>query len=177
MVGQCNIEIMPGLPPYGPPALPFSSTGSGMHSEGFVVRFEPVEAQEWVGNFQPGLSALHKVIAHPNGNHVIVIAGGTAYVVDPTSKQLVSWFGGQIEFIHELQAQNSLLVGNGLWFECVDQTGLLWRSKRVSWDGMRDISVTAEQIIGKGWCFDETWHDFQVSLDSGAAVGGGYTGP
>jgi len=80
-------EILSGLPPYGPPALNFSATGTGLHREGYVVRFFPDGTEAWVGNFQPGFVSFWDVAEHPNGEDIVVIAGGTAYVISPTAKR------------------------------------------------------------------------------------------
>lgn len=174
---QCSFEILQCLPTYGPPAQPFCATGLGMHREGCVVSFMPANAIPWIGNFQLGLSSFNGVFRHPNGDHFIIVAGGSAYVVDPSSKQFINSFGGQIESVHELPKLRSVLFGNGIWFELHNQDGPVWRSKRISWDGMKDIFVTEKYVSGKAWCFDDTWHEFQVLLSSGTVIGGAYTGP
>ena len=174
---QSRFVILDGLPSYGPPALPFSSTGQGKHREGFVVRFCPANAEEWVGNFQPGLSSFHKVLVHPNQMHLIVVAGGEAYVVDPTTHELVANFGGSIEAAVEVLSLKAVLFSNGLWFELLGQNGLNWKTRRLSWDGMRNVQVLSTTVVGEGWCFDETWHKFSVDLSDGKASGGGYNGP
>ena len=76
-----NFEVLPGLPAVGPYPEQFAPDGRPTHSEGLVVRVLPRKGEPWVGNFQRGLSKLDAVLAHPNGNNVIVIAGGQAYEV------------------------------------------------------------------------------------------------
>ena len=147
-----------------------------MHREGYVVEFSGSEGSGWVGNFQPGLASLFAVVAHPNGKHIVVVAGGQAYVVEPNSKQLVGQFGAAIQHLIELPQRQGLLVSNGLWFELHGAQGLTWRSKRVSWDGVRNIQVQGGVVGGEGWCFDESWHAFSIQMESGCASGGGYHG-
>jgi hypothetical protein len=106
-------EVLEGLPVYGPMAVPFSATGQGTHREGLVVRFSPVTGT-WVGNFQRGLTSLDDVCAHPDGRHVVVVAGGTAYLVDVETRTLVAHFGAQIEQVLPVPANGYVLVGNGL---------------------------------------------------------------
>jgi len=78
MTNSARWEVLDGLPAYGPMSEPFSTTGQGMHREGLVDRFFPPTGS-WVGNFQRGLSSLDEVFAHPDGRHVVVVAGGTGY--------------------------------------------------------------------------------------------------
>jgi hypothetical protein len=174
---QPKFEILDGLPPYGPLPLQFSSTGQGMHCEGLVVKFLPGEAEEWVGNFQLGLTSFRKVLAHPNQKHVVVVAGGKAYVVDPATRKLVTTFRGSIETATEVPTLKAILFSNGLWFELLGEGGLVWKTRRLSWDGMRNIEVGVLHVIGEGWRFDDTWHEFSLDLSSGEATGGAYDGP
>lgn len=174
---HAEFEILNGLPPYGPSPVPFSSTGQGTHREGFVVKFRPTKAEQWVGNFQPGLTSFHKVLVHPNHKYFVVVSGGEAYVVDPVTHSLVANFGGSIETAFEIPSQNAVLFSNGLWFELLGPSGLMWKTRRLSWDGMRNLQVLPSSVVGEGWCFDETWHRFSVELSDGKATGGGYNGP
>jgi hypothetical protein len=68
-------KILPGLPPYGPLALPFPEEGRGSFSEGLVVKFSPFNKQAWVGNFHRGLSGPDIVLEYPDQRQMIVIAG------------------------------------------------------------------------------------------------------
>src|SRR6185312_14109421 len=80
-------QILAGLPAYGALAISFSPDGHGGHSEGLVVEFSPPASPSWVGNFQRGGGRLDSVIQHPDDRHVIVIAGGQGYVIDPISRE------------------------------------------------------------------------------------------
>ena len=171
-------EILDGLPVYGPMAEPFSATGQGTHREGLVVRFSP-PGGSWVGNFQRGLSSLDHVFDHPNGRHVVVVAGGTAYVVDAPSHHLVEHFGGQIVQIIPLSDSGPVLLGNGLWFTALDANGIAWRTRRISWDGFRRLSLVGTTLRGEAYApFGEgTWHAFELDTSTGAFTGGAYRGP
>jgi hypothetical protein len=150
-----------------------------MHSEGLIVRFFP-STGSWVGNFQRGLSSFDQVFAHPDGRHVVVVAGGTAYVIDQESHRLVEHFGAQIEQIVLVPVNGFVLLGNGLWFEALTPTGRAWRSRRISWDGMRDISMAGMVVRGEAYAPEGphgTWYPFEVDVLTGAVSGGSYNGP
>ena len=160
-------------------AEPFSATGQGTHREGLVVRFYP-STDSWVGNFQRGLTSLDEVFCHPDGRHVVVVAGGTAYVVDAEDHRLVAHFGAQIEQIVLVPASGFVLLGNGLWFEAIGPTGTAWRSRRISWDGMRSISLAGTVIRGEAYAPegpDGMWYAFEVDAMTGVVIGGSYNGP
>jgi hypothetical protein len=153
-------EVLDGLPVYGPMAEPVSATGAGIHREGLVVRFS-ASTGNWVGNFQRGASVLDQVFVHPNGRHVVVVAGGIAYVVDAETHDLVEHFDGAIEEIIPMPAHGFVLLGNGLWFEALDPTGTAWRSRRISWDGMRNVSLAGGVVRGEAYApegADGTWY-------------------
>jgi hypothetical protein len=172
-------EILDGLPVYGPMAEPFSATGQGTHCEGLVVRFS-APTGSWVGNFQRGFSSLDEVFAHPDGRHVVVVAGGTAYIVDADSHCLVAHFGAQIEQIILAPASGFVLLGNGLWFEALGPAGAAWRSRRISWDGMRKVSLAGTVLRGEAYAPegpDGAWYPFEVDVMTGAVSGGSYDGP
>ena len=170
-------DVLPGLPPYGPEALPFSVTGQGTHSQGLVVRFTADEGTCWTGNFQPGLGQCETVLRHPDGRRFVVIACGQAYVIDPSDSSQWEHFGGGIETAVEVSDLNALLFSNGLWFELLGPNGMIWKSRRISWDGMRDFTIQGLTLTGRSSSYDDTWSDFTLDLIEGTVTGGSYNGP
>ena len=166
---------LPGLPPYGPPAQNFSDTGYGKHSEGFVVEFFPDEDRSWVGNFHRGMSKCDQVLPHFDGRHLIVVSGGSAYVVDPTTRAVVETFGAQIEYCAAAADLGALIFGNGLWFEFMFSNGSRTRTKRISWDGMRDVTLDGRELHGDAYDpMQDIWIAFEVDMLEGTAKGGSY---
>ena len=62
-----RFEILPGLPPYGPPAISLTGHGEREFREGLVVRFYPKGSDPWIGNFVGGIIDCTTVLDHPNG--------------------------------------------------------------------------------------------------------------
>ncbi|MGB1125110.1 MAG: hypothetical protein ACPG4Q_07880 [Phycisphaeraceae bacterium] len=174
-----HFEVQLGLPPYGPEALPFSATGLGTHSEGYVVKVVQSTGTEWTGNFQRGLSGFDAVMEHPNKQQIVVIAGGQAYVVDVDQPDQWYHFGGGIEYAHPLDERDAILIGNGLWFELHGRRGIIWKSRRISWDGMREVRIESGKLFGLAWTYEppDTWEAFLLDLSDGSVTGGTYTGP
>ncbi|RKH93225.1 hypothetical protein D7Y04_41275 [Corallococcus sp. AB038B] len=51
--------------------------------------------------------------------------------------------------------------------------GLRWRTKRLSWDGLKIVQVTERSIIGEYWDMrTEATQTFEVDLATGAQKGG-----
>lgn len=177
MSSSAVYEILAGLPGEGPLPLSFSATGQGRHREGFVVKFEFSDGVSWVGNFQPGLTKFSSVFEQENGNTHLVISGGQAYVVRTETGELLAEFGGFIEWAHSAGNYGKILTSNGVAFSLSSGAQTIWQTTRLSWDGFRNLELTSDVLKGEGWCFDETWHPFEVNLENGKSVGGGYTGP
>jgi len=95
----------------------------------------------WTRNFQRGYGECETVLLHPNKHEVVVVAGGTAYIVDPTEQKSIRSFGGDLQFAADIPSIEALVVGNGLWFECLRAQGGGWPTRRISWDGMREVHV------------------------------------
>ncbi|MEW6249302.1 MAG: hypothetical protein AB1716_01545 [Planctomycetota bacterium] len=171
-------EVLPGLPPYGPAAEAFSASGLGTHREGLVVRFHPPRADAWVGNFQPGLTSFSAVDLHPDGRRVIVISGGQGYLVDPADRKRTEFLGSWYVCAH--RRSDLLVLQTPIDFECIGPEGRRWRTRRLSWDGFRNVELQAgaREITGDAWSpITDEWIPFTVDLNSGSVQGGSYTGP
>ena len=71
-----------------------------------------------------------------------------------------------------------LIVSNGVWLEALDPTGRLWRTRRISWDGVRSIVVGESSLSGEAYePMTDSWTPFAVDLSSGESEGGSYGGP
>jgi hypothetical protein len=171
-------EILPGLPGEGPLPEQFTLPGQRTHSEGFVLRFFPSSGKPWIGNFQGGSSQFSTVMNALDPGRVFVIAKGQLYVVDIETRALLHVGGWGIEFIVHVPATQSIVLGNGLWFESMGACE--WKTGRLSWDGMKDIDITGTTLQGLGWTplnDHKPWAEFQVNLLDGTTLGGSYDGP
>jgi hypothetical protein len=169
-------RVLSGLPGIGPPAVSFNTTGTGKHAERFVVEFTCATGRRWVGNFEPGLYGASGVLAVPGRtDQALVLAEGEAYVVEPEAAALVRAFGGQITDVFTLADRDAVILGNGLWLECVGPEGLRWRTPRLSWDGMMEVAVYGQRLRGQAFNpIDDTWSPFEVDIDTGETTGGSY---
>jgi hypothetical protein len=172
-------EILPGLPAYGRMAVPFSagrSTGGwGGHREGFVVRFYPAASEPWAGNFQPGFNGWKGVLEHPNAQHLIVVACGAGYVVDPEAREVVATLAGDVQHVVPLPERDVIVFCDGLGFEAINKNGLWWRSPRISWDGIRNIIVEGTTLRGEASGLDDNWWvPFSLDLMTGRCANGIY---
>jgi hypothetical protein len=173
-----TFEILPGLPSSGECPEQFSATGMGAHREGFVVKFFPDDHAAWVGNFQRGMTNLSDLVDHPNGTDVIVLASGQGYVVDVGNRQVTECFGGIVNSMFRVTARNIVIFGDCTNFLAYGANGLLWQSRRVSWDGVRSVSIKDNEVVGEAWTpMGEAWKPFAIDVTSGVVRGGSYNLP
>ncbi len=158
-------EILPGLPPYGPPAISFTRNGPREFREGLVVRFYPSGSEPWIGNFLGASTGCRTVLQHPNGSDVIVVADGEAHIVAPQSRELRDRFGDDIEEVTPVPALRSVLFRRLTHFETIAADNSRWCSQRISWDGFRNIEMQGTRIAGEAWTpVDEAWVPFTLDL-------------
>ncbi len=176
-----SFQILPGLPPDGPTAVPFGAGGWtvawGGHREGLVIRFRSGSNETWVANFQPGGGGWEGVLEHPNRQHVIVVSRGQGYVVDPASHQLVQTFSGSVQLVVEVPSLKAILLSDGLGFEAINSEGTWWTSRRIAWDGIRAIKVQGTTLRGEASSpvgGSETWVPFTLDLMTGQCHDGTY---
>ncbi len=167
-------NILSGLPPYGPMATPFPREWGRLGREGMVVEFHG-EAGTWVGNFQPGLGGLDRAALHPDGRHAVVISGGDLWVVDPndrTAQQLLP----AIESAFEVHDPDGWIYSRqGLALARLGPAGLIWHTRRLSWDGFDELAISGYEMKGLAYSpLDDRWHPFRVDIRSGASQGGSY---
>jgi hypothetical protein len=52
--------------------------------------------------------------------------------------------------------------------------GLVWHTRRISWDGFDKLAVDQEKVTGLAWSpTDGRWYPFQVDIQTGATTSGG----
>ena len=124
-------RVLAGLPGEGRPPRQFSVTGTGTFREGFVVEFNPPDDDSWVGNFQPGISSLYRVLEEPAEEAILVVAGGQGYVVNERTGALIFEYGGDIDFVERPAGIGMTILGDLVGFSAYRDGGLVWTSRRI----------------------------------------------
>jgi hypothetical protein len=171
-----EFEILPGLPPYGAPAKPFTATEHGTHTEGFVVRFHTSSGKEWVGNFVGGSEGCSTTLEHPNGKWIVVISRGQGYVIDPETEALVETLADTIQDVVPCREIGGVVFGNGLGFVAIGPEGVLWRTRRIAWgDGVQNVRIENGTLLGEALDpMNECWTPFEVDVQSGRQIKGAW---
>jgi hypothetical protein len=154
-----TFETLSELPATGSVPEQFSPTGQGFFREGMVVRFTPDSGVPWVGNFQPGLTGVDRALIHPDGSRVVVVSGGQIYIVQPDSRRTDVLSYGAIAGIHAVPELDMLLLDQqGIRFEALGAQGVLWSTRRLGWDGFRNVVITGSTLTGDAWTpIGDTW--------------------
>jgi hypothetical protein len=170
-----SFELLAGLPPYGDPAIPFPPEWGRLGREGTVVRLRTNSGQTWSANLQRGIEGITDAFAHPDGRRVVVLSRGDLWLLDPDARSAES-VGVAIEAVWVVSAPSGFVFSRqGLAFLRLAAEGILWHTRRLSWDGFDDVELTSRHIRGKAWnAIDDLWNDFEVDLATGRSTGGGF---
>jgi hypothetical protein len=78
--------------------------------------------------------------------------------------------------VHELGDPPLLIYDDqGIQFQALGRNGLRWRTKRISWEGFRNVVLDGGQLTGESVnATRDTWESFQVDLGTGRTTGGTY---
>lgn len=172
-----GFRVLPGLPAYGAGAIGFPRGWGHGGREGLVVQFELSPHSSWVGNFAPGPGGIDDVRPHPNGSAILVISQGLMFCVDPVARSAVE-LGQAIFGIWTVPAANDLILSRqDIAFLRIGPGGVVWHTRRVSWDGFRDVRLESHRLTGEAWSPVACWLPFTVDIRTGRTEGGSYNGP
>lgn len=167
-----SAEPLEGLPAYGKPALSFPEVDA--FREGYVVKFTTDNGEEWVGNFAIfRLDGLNAVYTELGPHAVFIVAGSVGYIVDVEVKTLVREIGFDIIYSWFDDGLQAFVISNGLWFEAFNGDGLKWRSRRFSLEGIRNLQMQGETVVGEASGVSQNWLPFRLNLATGDVDGGG----
>jgi len=176
MTTEKRYEILNSLPTYGPMYIPVSESGEPFYSEGFVVRFNKTDGTNWVANIQPGFTDFKQIIEFEHTHNLLVIACGKCYLINPNYTKPISVFGiGYSKLFNFGNNRNVLQDDTGLTI--IEPDGSHWNTERISWDGIKVLTVDNNMISGLSFCptnETEEWDSFTYDLDTRKLKGGSY---
>ncbi|HEU4883604.1 MAG TPA: hypothetical protein VFT45_15195 [Longimicrobium sp.] len=139
------------------------------------MEFAPERGGAWVGNFARGLGGVTAAVAHPDGRRVLVFAEGDLWSVDPESRAADEFAQAVEAFWLVREPDGFVLSVQGLAFLRVGPSGILWHTRRLSWDGFNAVQLSNETISGEAWnAVEDRWMPFEVNLATGASAGGSF---
>ncbi len=177
---RCEATVLSELPsPAFPGSIQYFAGGSIRPTpcDGLIVEFRPCDRPSWLGIFQfeyPDTSAPDQLITLPDPSTLVVIAGGRGYVVDcrdPAKALAIPAFPiMQIALTTDQKPVCAFVDPTAI---TVVESGEVWRTRRLSWDGVELVDVTSDRIVGRGWdAASDRRVEFQVNLDTRTVTGG-----
>lgn len=169
-----SVQLLAGLPPYGPMAMSFPKEWGLRGHEGVVCEFKNDDFC-WVGNFSPGLYGITFAAIHPNQRDAVVYAKGHLWSVDPV-QPTASLVLQSIESAMEVRKPDGWLLNiSGLAIARFGPDGLLWHTKRLSWDGFTQLALAGDELTGLA-CepSENSWAPFRVDIRNGSSTGGSH---
>ncbi|MBO9710689.1 MAG: hypothetical protein J7521_21005 [Caulobacter sp.] len=163
---------LPGLPPYGEPAKNFPDPDA--FREGLVVEFTPSTGERWIGNFATGGKRLDGVHDDLGEAAVVVVSGGDVYLVDARERHvaLVTPWVKTLRFEPDL---GLFVLVDDCEVTALGRSGIKWRSRRVSWDGITEVHRDGSVLKGLAHYPQELPPaPFEIDLMTGEATGGSY---
>jgi hypothetical protein len=155
-------------------ATPFPARWGRTGREGLVAEFS-TGATNWVGNFEPGLSGIDLVDRHPNNRDAVVVAGGDLWCVD-VARRTAECVLPAVNWAAKVQNPDGWIFSRqGLALVRFGANGLLWHTKRLSWDGFDKLECSGDEVSGLAWSVsDDRWHPFAVDAITGRSRGGSF---
>lgn len=156
--------------------IPVTKNDQPLYSEGFPVRFFKADGTDWVANFELGWTDL-KIICELNDTcNLLVIAGGTCYLMNPEEAKPISVFG--VGYSSVLRASDGrLILEDQIDLTIVETDGSHWATERISWDGIKELRLENNTVTGLSYdpMYDaDDWIDFTYDIDTKTLTGGSY---
>lgn len=111
-----------------------------------------------------------------DSQNMLVIAGGTCYLMNPDQTKPISVFGsGYVDSISNLDGR--LILQDQVDLTIMETNGEYCYSERISWDGMKDLKLENNVVIGLSYDpmnEEDQWVEFTYNIDSKLLTGGSY---
>ena len=170
-----SVRLLDGLPAYGELAVAYPESFGRLGREGTVVEFKTGD-RKWVGNFQPGQYGLNLAEQHPNERDAIVIAAGDLWVVNGDTGSAEYLLPAVYSAIPVTNPDGWVLSRQEIALVRFGPDGIVWHTRRISWDGFDEIQISDDKVTGLAWNpLDDSWEPFAVDLHSGKSTGGSYS--
>jgi len=171
-----SFKRLSGLPAYGDMAVSFPKPGN--FREGIVFEFTTSNGKTWTGNFDPGYRAWAMatgVYPELGETAVFVLADGNAYKINVLSQTLVEMLPGPIAWMGYHKPLEAMIVADDIEVSAHTKNGILWKSGRISWDGIEYVSIEGNKLIGEAFDpRDDKLYPFSVDLLTGKVEGGSW---
>jgi hypothetical protein len=155
----------------------FPPTETPDRGPNLLVKVIPDTGEPWLGSFAPGYDSPKSVTgiyAYPDGMSLCGISQGKGCVIRSDNPH--NWRGVDthpILSVITIAAEHLLLFVDFTTISAYGQSGLVWKTPRLSWDGLTITEVTTNHVRGLAWDSPEDREvEFLVDIKTGHHKGG-----
>ena len=154
---------------------PSASTQSGKN--GVIVQVNPEQGKTWIGIFAFGnvsKDGFSGVYTTPHFNKLCVVSNGAGYIVSSDNpKDWEEVKSIPIIDVRISKAQKLIIFADYTELIAYNDSGVKWKTKRLSWDSLKIIELSNSYIKGEYYDIrSEANEFFEVDLVSGVSKGG-----
>lgn len=151
-----------------------SSTGG---QDGVTVKVMPHQGEPWIGTFAFGTivpNGLSGVYTTPNPRRLLIVAKGDGYLVATDNRDQWERVATiPTTDVRSIEKHGIIVVASFTHLVAYNNEGVFWKTKRLSWDNLKVISITDDELTGEYWDVqNEAKQRFIVDLKTGVASGG-----
>jgi hypothetical protein len=142
------------------------------------LRITPDGQEPWLGSFARGFESddlISGAYAWPDGVSLAVVAAGYGYVLKPAErgKNWVRLQPNPVTTVNVSKESGLIIFTDFTHMFAYSATRNVWKTERLSWDGITITNVGASHIFGLAWDqTQDTEVEFSVNLKSGEHIGG-----
>lgn len=177
MTENKRYTVLNELSPYGRMHTRISADKKPFYSEGYVVKFKKSDGEEWIANFRLGWTDYDNIFDFPENNLVAVFAGGQGYIMDPDEENPKMTFGLTITTVIQ-KDDGRLICSDNVHILILEKNSCeLWKSDRISWDGIKDLKLIKNKLHGQSYDptnSNQPWSDFTLDLETKEITGGSF---
>jgi hypothetical protein len=150
-----ELHELPGNGQLGSRVIYFPLPKTRPEHDGLWLKFQSASGPTWIGVFKFGYQsppAISRVVSSSDPNRVCVVSKGAAYIVKVDNPEI--W--EEIPLMPVLDVQlvpgdNLLILSDFTRLAACGSSGLIWRSPRVCWDGLKILEVSRDTVEGIGY--------------------------
>ncbi len=145
--------------------------------DGLLVKIVSSAGRSWVGVFSFGQispNSISGVYSTPHPDKFCVVSRGAGYIVSSSNPK--DWLNVKaipIIDVRPIKYQGILVFADYTELVAYNNTGLKWRTERLSYDSLKITEVTEVYIKGEFWDIrSEEIETFKIDLGTGSQIGG-----